>query len=111
MKFMKIIFIALISCLFAANVYASDGRGLEIATEVDVRDNGFGDTTSTMTMTLFDQYGNSTSRKIRNRTLEGTDEGDLSLVILTLQPTLRVPLFSPTQKNQGQMISGYTYRH
>ena len=57
MKFVQIIFIALISCLFAANVYASNGKGLEIATEVDVRDNGFGDTTSTMTMTLFDNMG------------------------------------------------------
>ncbi len=110
MKFMQIIFIAFISCLFAANVYASDGRGLEIATEADVRDNGFGDTTSTMTMTLFDQYGNSTSRKIRNRILEGTDEVICHWLFLTLQLTLRAQLFSPTQKNQGQMISGYTYR-
>ena len=68
MKSTRIILIVLLSYLFVGSVYASEGKGLEIATEVDVRDRGFGDTTSTMTMTLFDQYGNSTSRKIRNRT-------------------------------------------
>ena len=64
MKSPRIILIVLFSYLFVGSVYASEGKGLEIATEVDVRDRGFGDTTSTMTMTLFDQYGNSTSRKI-----------------------------------------------
>ena len=63
MKSFRIILIVLFSYLFVGSVYASEGKGLEIATEVDVRDRGFGDTTSTMTMTLFDQYGNSTSRK------------------------------------------------
>ena len=101
MKFMQIIFIALVSCLFAVNVYASDGRGLEIATEVDARDNGFGDTTSTMTMTLFDQYGNSTSRKIRNRTLEGTDEGDLSLVIFDTPADVKGTAFLSHTKKSG----------
>ena len=101
MKFMQIIFIALVSCLFAVNVYASGGRGLEIATEVDARDNGFGDTTSTMTMTLFDQYGNSTSRKIRNRTLEGTDEGDLSLVIFDTPADVKGTAFLSHTKKSG----------
>ena len=62
MKSTRIILVVLFCYLFVGNVYASEGMGLEIATEVDVRDRGFGDTTSTMTMTLFDQYGNSTSR-------------------------------------------------
>ena len=72
MKSTRIILIVLLSYLFVGSVYASEGKGLEIATEVDVRDNGFGDTTSTMTMTLFDQYGNCllyTSPSPRDRVL------------------------------------------
>ncbi len=101
MKSPRIILIVLLSYLFVGSVYASEGKGLEIATEVDVRDRGFGDTTSTMTMTLFDQYGNSTSRKIRNRTLEGTDEGDLSLVIFDTPADVKGTAFLSHTKKSG----------
>ena len=101
MKSPRIILIVLFSYLFVESVYASEGKGLEIATEVDVRDRGFGDTTSTMTMTLFDQYGNSTSRKIRNRTLEGTDEGDLSLVIFDTPADVKGTAFLSHTKKSG----------
>ena len=101
MKSTRIILIVLFSYLFVGSVYASEGKGLEIATEVDVRDRGFGDTTSTMTMTLFDQYGNSTSRKIRNRTLEGTDEGDLSLVIFDTPADVKGTAFLSHTKKSG----------
>ena len=101
MKSPRIILIVLFSYLFVGSVYASEGKGLEIATEVDVRDRGFGDTTSTMTMTLFDQYGNSTSRKIRNRTLEGTDEGDLSLVIFDTPADVKGTAFLSHTKKSG----------
>ena len=101
MKSFRIILIVLLSYLFVGSVYASEAKGLEIATEVDVRDKGFGDTTSTMTMTLFDQYGNSTSRKIRNRTLEGTDEGDLSLVIFDTPADVKGTAFLSHTKKSG----------
>ena len=101
MKSFRIILIVLFSYLFVGSVYASEGKGLEIATEVDVRDRGFGDSTSTMTMTLFDQYGNSTSRKIRNRTLEGTDEGDLSLVIFDTPADVKGTAFLSHTKKSG----------
>ncbi len=55
--------------------------GLEIAKEVDRRDRGFGDSTSDITMTLSDKYGNERVRYIRNRTLERLDDGDMSIVI------------------------------
>ena len=40
MKSSRIILIVLLSYLFVGSVYASEGKGLEIATEVDVRDKG-----------------------------------------------------------------------
>ena len=101
MKSTRIILVVLFCYLFVGNVYASEGMGLEIAKEVDVRDRGFGDTTSTMTMTLFDQYGNSTSRKIRNRTLEGTDEGDMSLVIFDTPADVKGTAFLSHTKKSG----------
>mgnify|MGYP006058348427 FL=1 len=52
-------------------------------------------------MTLFDQYGNSTSRKIRNRTLEGTDEGDLSLVIFDTPADVKGTAFLSHTKKSG----------
>jgi hypothetical protein len=79
MRFIQILCAVLFPFILSTGLNASDGRGLEIAAEADNRDIGFGDTISTMTMTLYDQYGNTTSRKIRNKTLEGTDQGDLSL--------------------------------
>lgn len=61
-------------------------KGLEIATEADKRDNGWGDQRSTMTMVLTNQHGQESRRSIRNKTLEVTDDGDKSLVIFD-EPT------------------------
>ena len=88
--------------LFLTNlVMASGSEGLRIATEVDFRDRGFRDTTSTMTMTLFDQYGNTTSRSIRNKTLEGSGEGDLSLVIFDTPKDVKGTAFLSHTKKDG----------
>lgn len=70
--------------LLAAPVAFADeasGRGLEIAVEADRRDQGFGDTSSTLQMILRNRHGNETTRKIRSRTLEVPDDGDKSLII------------------------------
>lgn len=82
MKFLPLILIAGLTGLsLPSTAAASPEKGLEIATELDKRDTGFKDSTSTMVMVLSDQHGQSTQRAIRNRTLEGSSEGDLSLVI------------------------------
>jgi outer membrane lipoprotein-sorting protein len=67
----------------AAQATADDpeARGLEIAVEVDRRDDGFGDTRSTLTMTLRNAHGEESTRRMRNQTLEVADDGDKSLVI------------------------------
>ena len=57
MKFIQILCAVIFPFILSTGLNASDGRGLEIAAEADNRDIGFGDTISTMTMTLYDQYG------------------------------------------------------
>ncbi len=56
-------------------------RGLAIAVEADVRDQGFGDNTAEMLMTLRNKHGQESTRKIRNKTLEMKNDGDKSLSI------------------------------
>lgn len=56
-------------------------RGLEIASEMDLRDKGFGDYTSTMEMILKNRHGVETTRKIRGKGLEVEGDGDKTLSI------------------------------
>ncbi len=58
-----------------------EGKGLTIAREADIRDKGFHDFTSSMTMTLRNKHGRESVRKIRGRTLEVEGDGDKSLTI------------------------------
>ncbi|MBL7050508.1 MAG: outer membrane lipoprotein-sorting protein, partial [Nitrospira sp.] len=59
----------------------AEDKGLAIAREADERDKGFGDSTSSMTMTLRNKHGQESIRKIRTRTLEVEGDGDKSLSI------------------------------
>lgn len=64
--------------------YAQDdaaAKGLAIAQEADKRDLGWGDSQSTMTMTLRNKHGQESVREMRSRTLEVADDGDKSLII------------------------------
>ena len=76
--------------------------GLDIAKEVIKRDQGWGDTSSKMTMILKDKYGQSTQRSLRNSSLEGSSEGDKSLVIFDTPGDVRGTAFlSHTKKKQS----------
>ena len=101
MKNIAISLFASLALAIASSSFASETEGLRIATEVDRRDQGFGDTTSTMTMKLFDQYGNTTSRSIRNRTLERSGEGDMSLVIFDTPKDVKGTAFLSHTKKVG----------
>ena len=93
------IFVAIASAGLTTEIMASPEKGLEIAIEADNRDKGFGDSTSQMTMILMDKHGQSTERAIRNRTLEGSNEGDKSLVIFDSPGDVRGTAFlSHTKK-------------
>ncbi len=59
----------------------ANAKGLEIATEWDRRDAGFGDTVSTMKMILENRHGEKSIREMHQTTLEvpNPDEGNKSL--------------------------------
>ena len=92
-------FVAIASAFMTIPAFASAEKGLEIAIEADSRDKGFGDSTAQITMILMDKYGQSTERAIRNRTFEGDNEGDKSLVIFDSPGDVRGTAFlSHTKK-------------
>ncbi len=59
----------------------AEGKGMEVAVEADARDRGFGDFTADMRMILRNRHGEESSRAMRTKTLEMTDDGDKTLVI------------------------------
>lgn len=72
-----------ISPQLAATAHAQtpEEKGLAIAAEADSRNNGFGDFTASMTMTLRNRHGKESIREIRIRTLEVPGDGDKNLSI------------------------------
>ncbi len=59
----------------------AEQRGLEIAVEADLRDTGFGDSSSNMEMLLKNRKGDTSSRQVRVKTLEINGDGDKSMSI------------------------------
>lgn len=66
---------------FNAIAVTDEEKGLTIAVEADQRDNGFGDSTANMIMELRNKQGDTSTRKIRIKTLEVTGDGDKSMSI------------------------------
>ncbi|MDX1700968.1 MAG: outer membrane lipoprotein-sorting protein, partial [Melioribacteraceae bacterium] len=60
---------------------SADERGLQIVTEADTRNDGFGDSKADLKMILRNKNGQESTRFIRNKTLEVKGDGDKSLVI------------------------------
>jgi len=81
--------------LFSIATYAQtpEEKGLAIAQEADQRDNGWGDQTSSMVMTLLNRQGDSSTREIRSQTLEITGDGDKSLTIFDTPRDLKGTAF------------------
>ena len=77
-----VLWVALLA-LLAAPAFAEtpEEKGLAIATEGDHRNDGFGDSSSTMQMILRNKQGEESKREIRNRSLEGKDDGDKSMIV------------------------------
>ncbi len=67
--------------LVTAGASSTEDKGFEIASEADLRDSGFNDTVSELTMILRNRHGQESTRQIRNKTLEVKNDGDKSLVI------------------------------
>ncbi|MEM1320499.1 MAG: outer membrane lipoprotein-sorting protein [Bacteroidota bacterium] len=82
MKRMLIIFSALAFLLTSANTSsAQSNKGLEIAQAADQADQGFGSIVVELNMQLKNANGQTSSRKLVNKTLELTEDGDKSLIV------------------------------
>lgn len=78
----KLLILSLL-CLTSVSSYAEtpEEKGLAIAQEANRRDNGFGDYTAAMTMTLRNKQGDESTRRIRLAFLEVANDGDRGLTI------------------------------
>ncbi len=71
----------------------AEEKGLQIAREADWRDDGFGNYTAEMTMTLKNKQGKESKRSIRTKTLEVPGDGDKSLSIFDTPKDVRGTAF------------------
>jgi len=74
----------LASSLFITSIVSAETpqeKGLAIATEANVRDQGWGDSQSKMTMILRNKAGKESKREVRSRALEVEGDGDKSINI------------------------------
>lgn len=67
--------------LVAATTADAAAKGLAVAQAADKQDEGWLDSTSNLTMLLKNRDGDTTTRKLRVRSLEGTTDGDQSLTV------------------------------
>ncbi|MDX1764034.1 MAG: outer membrane lipoprotein-sorting protein [bacterium] len=67
----------------------AEEKGLAIALEADKRDTGFSDFTAELTMLLRNRQGEESTRYMRVRTLEVSDDGDKSLTIFDEPPDVK----------------------
>ncbi len=79
---------------------ASEQQGLAIAREADRRDTGFGDSASTLQMTLRNKRGEETVRRLRSRTLEQPDDGNKNLII-----------FDDPKDVRGTALLSFSHKH
>ncbi|MCK5477320.1 MAG: outer membrane lipoprotein-sorting protein [Methylococcales bacterium] len=80
---MKRSLLVIILALFSTQTFAltAQERGLQIITEVDKRDTGFGDSKAILKMRLIDRKGNESLRSLKMKTLEVIGDGDKSLIV------------------------------
>ena len=76
-------------------------KGFAIAQEADLRDNGWGDQTSTMEMILLNRHGDSSKRTMRSKTLEVQGDGDKSLTIFDTPRDIKGTAFLTFSHIQG----------
>lgn len=78
--------VGLMGCLLVAFCYGvqaetAEEKGLAIAREADRRDQGFIDSSSTLTMVLRNRNGDTSTRAMRAKILEVSDDGDKSIFV------------------------------
>jgi outer membrane lipoprotein-sorting protein len=79
---MKVLsWLILLSLPLSGFAQTPEQKGLEIATEADLRDTGFHDSRASMRMILRNRSGDESTRQIRVETLEQDGDGDKSLTV------------------------------
>jgi outer membrane lipoprotein-sorting protein len=73
----------------AGNAETAAQKGLKIATEADRLNSGFQDTTAKMHMVLRNKAGRESRRQMRYWTLEGTSDGDRTLMLFDTPSDVR----------------------
>lgn len=76
-----ILLVAVLGLAINANAQTPEEKGLEIATEADNRDTGWGDLKATLKMVLRNRHGQESNRAMHNKTLEVKNDGDKSLIV------------------------------
>jgi len=77
-----VLWVALIAMLAAPAFAATpEEKGLAIAQEADRRNEGFGDSSTTMQMILRNRQGEESKREIRSKALEVKTDGDKSMIV------------------------------
>lgn len=79
----RTVFLLLTLFLIAGAGWAQtpEEKGLAIAEEADLRDQGFGDSNASMQMILRNRHGQESLREMRTKTLEQLEDGDKSLIV------------------------------
>lgn len=83
----------------AAAEETPEAKGLTIEQERDRRDTGWTDSSVALEMILRNRHGQESTRRLRNRTLENTDDGDWSLVV-----------FDEPRDVEGTALLTYTHK-
>ena len=82
---MKKILLFSVLAFFSTHVFAvtAEEKGLQIITELDKRDTGFGDSKAILKMRLVNRKGDESLRSLKIKTLEVIGDGDKSLTIFS----------------------------
>ena len=81
MKKILITVMAILLPLSVANAETPEEKGLKIATEIEARDNGYGDMTADMEMILVNKHGDKSVRQMTISNLEVPGDGDKGLSV------------------------------
>src|SRR5882672_8754605 len=79
--FLAPLVLLLLAASTPARAETPEEKGLAIATAADKRNDGFGDSSATLSMILRNRQGEESRREIRNRSLEVKGDGDKSLIV------------------------------
>lgn len=79
----KLFFVASLAVLSVLNSNAQtpEEKGLDIAKQAEAADNGWGNTSNTLTMTLKNKNGQETTRQMHGYSLEVDGDGDKSMTV------------------------------